>query len=422
MSEHLKHILETDKEIYDIIKKEERRQFDKVRLIPSENYTSLAVMEATGSILTNKYSEGYPNKRYYQGQEYIDQIELIAKERAEKLFKSDHANVQPYSGSPANAAMYYALIKPGEKILGMGLPFGGHLTHGWPVSFSGITFQAFHYGTIKEGKNAGYIDYDQVREIAKKERPRIILCGGSAYPRIIDFKLFREIADEIGAYMVTDMAHIAGLIAADVHPSPIPYSDVVTSTTHKTLRGPRGGLILCKKELAEAIDKAVFPGMQGGPHDHTVAALAVALKEADTQEFKEYSKQIVKNAKAMAESLLSMGYDLVSGGTDNHLILIDLSNKDVTGKKAAQALDRAGIVLNANSVPYDKRKPFNPSGIRLGSPAITSRGFKEAECKQVAKWIDEVIRNVENEDVINRIANEVKDLCKKHPPLGIIVD
>ncbi len=419
MANNLENIQKTDSEIFDLIKKEERRQYDKIRLIPSENYVSEAILEATGSILTNKYSEGYPNKRYYQGQEYVDQIELTAKARAEKLFKADHANVQPYSGSPANAAMYYAFIKPGDTILAMGLPFGGHLTHGWSVSFSGITFNAIHYGTIKDGNKAGYIDYDQVRDLAKKNKPKIILCGGSAYPRIIDFKLFREIADEVGAYMVTDMAHIAGLIAAEVHPSPIPHSDAVTSTTHKTLRGPRGGLILCKEEHAKAIDKAVFPGMQGGPHEHSIAALAVALKEADTEEFRTYSKQVVKNAKVLADELLTMGYDLVSGGTDNHLLLIDLTNKNVTGKKAAKALDRAGLVLNANSVPYDKRKPFSPSGIRLGSPAFTSRGFKEEETKMVAKWINDVITNYENEDIINKIENEVKELCQKFPPLGL---
>ncbi len=419
MANNLENIQKTDSEIFDLIKKEERRQYDKIRLIPSENYVSEAILEATGSILTNKYSEGYPNKRYYQGQEYVDQIELTAKARAEKLFKADHANVQPYSGSPANAAMYYAFIKPGDTILAMGLPFGGHLTHGWSVSFSGITFNAIHYGTIKDGNKAGYIDYDQVRDLAKKNKPKIILCGGSAYPRIIDFKLFREIADEVGAYMVTDMAHIAGLIAAEVHPSPIPHSDAVTSTTHKTLRGPRGGLILCKEEHAKAIDKAVFPGMQGGPHEHSIAALAVALKEADTEEFRTYSKQVVKNAKVLADELLAMGYDLVSGGTDNHLLLIDLTNKNVTGKKAAKALDRAGLVLNANSVPYDKRKPFSPSGIRLGSPAFTSRGFKEEETKMVAKWINDVITNYENEDIINKVENEVKELCQKFPPLGL---
>lgn len=422
MAENMKYILEKDKEIYDLIKKEEQRQIDKIRLIPSENYVSKAVLEATGSILTNKYSEGYPNKRYYQGQEYIDEIELIAKARAEKLFDADHANVQPYSGSPANAAMYYAFIKPGDTILAMGLPFGGHLTHGWSVSFSGITFNAVHYGTIKDGDKAGYIDYDQVRDLAKKNNPKIILCGGSAYSRIIDFKLFREIADEVGAFLVTDMAHFAGLVAGGVHPSPIPYSDAVTSTTHKTLRGPRGGLILCKEEHAKAIDKSVFPGMQGGPHEHSIAALAIALKEADTQGFKEYSKQVVKNAQTLAEVLLGMDYDIVSGGTDTHLLLIDLTNKSVTGKKAAKALDRAGLVLNANSVPYDKRKPFSPSGIRLGSPAITSRGFKEDECRHVAKLINEVITNYENESIIEKVSKEVKDLCEKYPPLGILTN
>jgi glycine hydroxymethyltransferase len=405
-----------DPEIYRLIKEEERRQFESIRLIPSENYASAAVMEATGSVLTNKYSEGYAGKRYYEGQQFIDQIERIAIERAKTLFKADHANVQPYSGSPANMAVYYALLEPGDKIMGMSLPHGGHLTHGWKVSFSGRFYQAVQYTVVKE---TGRIDYDQVRELAKQERPKLIVSGATAYPREFDFKAFGEIAREVGAYFLADIAHISGLIVAGVHPSPVPYADAVTTTTHKTLRGPRGGMILCKAEHASAIDRAVFPALQGGPHNHTTAAIAVALQEASTPAFVEYGRQIVRNAKTLADALLHYGFSLVSGGTDNHLILIDMTNKGVTGKQAAKALDRAGLVVNYNTVPYDPRKPFDPSGIRLGTPAVTSRGMKEEEMRTIARWIDEVVRNINNEEVLHKIKNEARELCSQFPAPGI---
>lgn len=411
------HWLEkVDPEIYRLIKAEEQRQYECIRLIPSENYASAAVMEATGSVLTNKYSEGYPGKRYYEGQQFIDQIETIACKRAENLFQADHANVQPYSGSPANMAVYYALLEPGDKIMGMSLPHGGHLTHGWKVSFSGRFYTSVQYTVSKE---TGRIDYDQVREMAKRERPKLIVSGATAYPREFDFKTFGEIAREVGAYFLADIAHISGLVVAGVHQSPIPYADAVTSTTHKTLRGPRGGMILCKAEHANAIDRAVFPALQGGPHNHTTAAIAVALKEASTPEFTEYGRQIVRNAKALAEALLEFGFSLVSGGTDNHLILIDMTSKGVTGKQAAKALDKAGIVVNYNTVPYDPRKPFDPSGIRLGTPAVTSRGMKEEEMRTIARWIDEVIRNITHDEVLQKIKNEARELCRKFPPPGI---
>ncbi|MGZ6186387.1 MAG: serine hydroxymethyltransferase, partial [Candidatus Binataceae bacterium] len=340
---------QTDPEIYDLIRAEERYEIDSVRLIPSENYVSRAVLEATGSILTNKYSEGYSGRRYYEGQRYIDQIETLVAERARTLFGAEHANVQPYSGSPANLAVYLALLKPGDTLMGLALPHGGHLTHGWPVSATGIFWRAVHYQVDRESQR---IDYDAVRDLAKKERPKIIVTGATAYPRQFDFKIFGEIAKEVGAFMLADISHISGLIVAGAHPDAVPYADVVTTTTHKTLRGPRGAMILCRNEFAEKIDKAVFPGLQGGPHNHTTAAIGVALKEAATPAFKEYGRQIVRNAKAMAEELLAHGFNLVSGGTDNHLILIDLTNKKVIGKKGAQALDRAGIVCNYNTVPY----------------------------------------------------------------------
>ena len=364
----------TDPEIYQLIKSEERYEIDSIRLIPSENYASKAVLEASGSILQNKYSEGYPGRRYYEGQRYIDQIETLAIERAKKLFGVEHANVQPYSGSPANLAVYSGLLKPGEIIMGLTLPHGGHLTHGWDASITSKFWKSIPYGVDRETHR---IDYDVVRDLARKERPRIIVAGATAYPRLIDFKAFGEIAKEVGAYFLADIAHIAGLIAAGAHPSPVPYADVITTTTHKTLRGPRGAMIMCTNAVAADIDRAVFPGLQGGPHNQTTAAIGVALKEAATPEFKRYAHQIVRNAKALAEELLARGFSLVSGGTDNHLILIDLTNKKVTGKKAATALEKAGIVCNSNTVPYDPRKPFSPSGIRLGTPAVTSRGMGE---------------------------------------------
>ncbi len=378
----------TDPAIYELIRAEERYEIESVRLIPSENYASRAVLEATGSILTNKYSEGYAGRRYYEGQRYIDQIETIVVGRAKALFGAEHANVQPYSGSPANLAVYTALLEPGDTLMGLALPHGGHLTHGWVVSATGKFWRPVHYTVDRETQR---IDLDAVRDLARKERPKMIVTGATAYPRQFDFKAFAEIAKEVGAYLLADIAHIAGLVVAGAHPDPVPYADVVTTTTHKTLRGPRGAMIMCRSEHAEKIDKAVFPGLQGGPHNHTTAAIGVALKEAATPEFKEYAHQIVRNARAMAEELMAHGFSLVSGGTDNHLILVDLTSKKVIGKKAAQALDRAGIVCNYNTVPYDPRKPFSPSGIRLGTPAVTSRGMKEGEMKQIARWMNQVV-------------------------------
>ncbi|GAB1535466.1 serine hydroxymethyltransferase [Geovibrio sp. ADMFC3] len=405
-----------DPAVYDLIIKEEQRQIDKIRLIASENYVTRAVLEASGTVLTNKYSEGYPGKRYYEGQQFIDPIEEIAIERAKELFGADHANVQPYSGSPANLAVYLAFVKPGDTVMGMALPHGGHLTHGSPVSITGKYFKIVSYELDEE---TGLLNYDTIRKLAIENKPKMIIAGHSAYPRQLDFKKFREIADEVGAILFVDMAHFAGLVAAGAHPSPVPYADVVTTTTHKTLRGPRGGMILCKEQHKAAIDKAVFPGIQGGPHNHTTAAIAVALKEAMAPEFKEYGHQIVKNAKVMAETLLSKGFQLVTGGTDNHLLLIDLTNKNITGKQAAKALDDAGIVLNCNSVPYDKRKPFDPSGIRLGLAAVTSRGFKEEETRKTAEFISAVIDNWQNEEFLAKTAKDVKELCSKFPPPGL---
>ncbi|MGE4498227.1 MAG: serine hydroxymethyltransferase [Deferribacterales bacterium] len=405
-----------DPAVYDLIIKEEQRQIDKIRLIASENYVTRAVLEASGTVLTNKYSEGYPGKRYYEGQQFIDPIEELAIERAKELFGADHANVQPYSGSPANLAVYLAFVKPGETVMGMALPHGGHLTHGSPVSITGKYFNIVSYELDQE---TGLLNYDTIRKLALESKPKMIIAGHSAYPRQLDFKKFREIADEVGAILFVDMAHFAGLVAAGAHPSPVPYADVVTTTTHKTLRGPRGGMILCKEQHKAAIDKAVFPGIQGGPHNHTTAAIAVALKEAMAPEFKEYGRQIVKNAKVMAETLLAKGFQLVTGGTDNHLLLIDLTNKNITGKQAAKALDDAGIVLNCNSVPYDKRKPFDPSGIRLGLAAVTSRGFKEEETRKTAEFISAVIDNWQNEEFLAKTAKDVKELCSKFPPPGL---
>jgi glycine hydroxymethyltransferase len=409
----------TDPETHALIKAEEKYEFETVRLIPSENYASTAVLQALGSILTNKYSEGYPGKRYYEGQRYVDQLEELAIERAKSLFRVEHANVQPYSGSPANMAVYYALLEPGDTIMGMSLPHGGHLTHGWDVNFSARFYRSVQYVVDKK---THLIDYDAVRDLAKKERPKIIVSGATAYPREFDFRVFGEIAKEVGAHFLADIAHIAGLIVAGVHQDPAPYADVITTTTHKTLRGPRGAMIMCREEFARDIDRAVFPALQGGPHDHATAGIAVALKEAATAEFKEYGRQIVRNAKALASEMLERGFDLVTGGTDNHLVLVDLTNKGVFGKKAAKALDRAGIVVNYNTVPYDPRKPFSPSGIRLGSPAVTSRGMKEPEMRQIVAWMDEVVTNVEDEQAIERVRNEVKEFCSQFPAPGIRVD
>ena len=401
-----------DPQMFELLRQEAARQSGCIRLIPSENYVSKAVMAATGSCLTNKYAEGYPGKRYYEGQQITDLVESIALERAIKLFKADHANVQSHSGAVANLAAYGALASPGDTIMGLALPYGGHLSHGWKVSATSKFYNSVSYEVNPE---TGKFDFDKIEEIAKKHKPKVIITGASAYPRIIDFKTFGEIAKSVGAYHLSDIAHISGLVVAGVHPSPVPYADVVSTTTHKTLRGPRGGMLLCKKELAEAIDKAVFPGLQGGPHMHTISALAVALKEADSPEFISYAKQVVKNAKVLAESLMEKGFKLFTGGTDNHLILIDLRNKNIPGKKLAKALDRARIETNYNTIPGDPAKPFNPNGVRIGTPAITTRGMKEEQMKIVASLISRVAENIDNEEAISQIGKEALLLCSEFP-------
>lgn len=405
-------IAKTDPVISSLIEQEQNRQSISIRMIPSENYVSRAVMQATGSCLTNKYAEGYPGKRYYEGQQFTDQIETIAIERAKKLFGADGANVQPHSGSCANLEAYCALAQPGDTIMGLALPHGGHLTHGWKVSNTGKFFKSVQY---ELDAKTGRLDYDKIMDLAKQHKPRILISGSSAYPRAIDFTAFQDIAKAVGAYHVSDMAHIAGLIAGKAHMSPIPYSDVVTTTTHKTLRGPRGGMILFKAEHEAAVNKAVFPGMQGGPHMHTISGLAVALQEALAPEFEAYAKQIVKNAARLAEKLMGYGFNLVSGGTDNHLMLIDLRNKGLAGKPLAKALDRAHMECNYNSVPGDTAGPFNPSGLRLGTPAITTRGMKEAQMDQIAEFINTVTDNLDNEAVINKVGQAVMDLCSQFP-------
>ena len=406
----LENLKKEDAEIYSIIEKESMRQEDNIELIASENFTSKAVMEAMGSQLTNKYAEGYPGKRFYGGCRFVDEVETIAIERAKKLFNAEHANVQPHSGSQANMAVYMAVLKPGDTVLGMNLSHGGHLTHGSPVSFSGKLYNFVPYGLKKETER---IDYEQVRTLALENKPKLIVAGASAYPRIIDFKLFKEIADEAGALLMVDMAHIAGLVAAGEHPSPVPYADFVTTTTHKTLRGPRGGVILCKEKYAKVLDKAIFPGIQGGPLMHTIAAKAVCFGEALTDEYKQYIKQVVINARVLGEELVKYGFRLVSGGTDNHLILVDLTNKNITGKDAEKLLESIGITVNKNAVPYDKLSPFVTSGIRIGTPAATTRGFKEDEMKKIAYFIDYTI-NHRDED-LSAISSEIKKLCNKYP-------
>jgi glycine hydroxymethyltransferase len=401
-----------DPQIYELIRQEKARQSACIRLIPSENYVSRAVMEASGSCLTNKYSEGYPGRRYYEGQQVTDLIEKVAQERAKKLFKADYANVQPYSGSVANLAAYLALIKPGDTIMGLSLPHGGHLTHGWKVSVTSRIFNSVRY-TVDP--NTGRFDYNQIEDLAKKYKPKIIISGATAYPREIDFEIFGQIAKKVGAFHVSDIAHIAGLVVAGIHKSPVPYADIVSTTTHKTLRGPRGGMLLCKAEHADNVDKAVFPGLQGGPHMHTLTAIAVALAEANTPEFIAYAKQIVKNAKALAEKLLEYGFNLSSGGTDNHLILIDLRNKNVPGKKLAKALDRAKIETNYNTTPSAPDHPANPSGLRIGTPAITTRGMKEEQVRQIADFINKVVENIDNESVIEEVGKEVLLLSSQFP-------
>jgi glycine hydroxymethyltransferase len=406
-----------DPEMRGLIISEEQREWDTIRLIPSENYASSAVMEATGSVLTNKYSEGFPGKRYYEGQDIIDKVENLAIDRAKKIFGVEHANVQPYSGSPANMAVYHAVLEHGDTIMGLALPHGGHLTHGWKVNFSGKTYHSSPYELDPETE---MLNYDKILEQAREVKPKLIVAGYTAYPRIIDFVRFREICDEVGALFHADISHITGLIVGGVHPTPFPMADTGITTSHKSLRGPRGAFILSKAEYAERIDKAIMPGLQGGPHNHTTAAIAVALHEASTPEFKAYAEQIVKNAKALAESLNSHGFRLVSGGTDNHLILFETQqSKGISGRDAAKALDKAGIVTNCNTVPFDPNPPFKPSGVRIGTPAITSRGMKEAEMSKIGDWMGEVISNAGDESILNRIKGEVKDLCQSFPCPGI---
>jgi len=401
-----------DPQIYELVRQESARESAVIRLIPSENYVSRAVMQASGSCLTNKYAEGYPGRRYYEGQQVTDLIEKIAVQRAKKIFKSDHANVQPYSGSVANLAAYAALLDPGDTIMGLSLTYGGHLTHGWKVS---VTSKFYNSVPYKVSVDTGRLDYNHIEDLAKKHRPKLIISGATAYPREIDFEVFGNIAKSVGAYHLSDIAHISGLVVAGIHKSPVPYADVVSTTTHKTLRGPRGGMLLCKALHAKNIDGAVFPGLQGGPHMHTLTALAVALAEADTPEFVQYAKQIVKNAKRLSEMLLEYGFNLVSGGTDNHLILIDLRNKNIPGKKMAKALDRAKIVSNYNTIPGDPNPPSSPSGLRIGTPAVTTRGMKEEQMERIAGFINRVSENIDNESVIEEVGKEVLLLCSQFP-------
>ncbi|MGG7096069.1 serine hydroxymethyltransferase [Clostridium sardiniense] len=402
-------ISKKDEEIYNLIEKEVERQEEGIELIASENFASESVMEAMGSYLTNKYAEGYPNKRYYGGCYVVDEIEELARERAEKLFNAEHANVQPHAGSQANMAVYFTVLNPGDTVLGMDLSHGGHLTHGSPVNFSGKLFNFVSYGVDKDTE---VIDYDNVRKLALEHKPKMIVAGASAYSRAIDFKRFREICDEVGAYFMVDMAHIAGLVAAGIHMSPVPYADFVTSTTHKTLRGPRGGLILCKEKYAKDIDKNIFPGMQGGPLMHVIAAKAVCFNEALDSSFKEYMNQVVKNCKVLGEELVNYGFKLVSGGTDNHLILVDLTNKDITGKEAEHLLDSIGITLNKNTVPNEQRSPFVTSGVRIGTAAVTTRGYKEEDMKEIASIINELIDK--REEGSKELIERVKKLSSKH--------
>ncbi len=416
---------EYDPEVAAIIRTEKRRQHNKIRLIPSENYASRAVLEATGTVLTNKYSEGYAQDRYYEGQQQIDKLEMLCIERAKQVFGAEHINVQPYSGSPANQAVYVGLASPGDVVMGLSLAHGGHLTHGDKVSISGMHYTPVQYGVREED---GEIDYAQVEALAKEHKPRLLFCGATAYPRVVDFERFAAIGKSVGAIVVADIAHISGLVAAGVHPSPVPHVDVVTTTTHKSLRGPRGGMIMCKEQYAEALDKAVFPGLQGGPHNHTTAGLAVALKEAMTPEFKAYAQQIVDNSRALAAALVERGFALSSGGSDNHLILIDVTSKGLTGRQMAKALDASGIVCNFNRIPFDPRPAMNPSGIRIGTPAITSRGFGASEMVQLAEWMDRVAQVRADESLAlddrknayKAIAGEVRALCDRFKAPGML--
>ncbi len=409
----MKYIKDYDVEVYNAILEEEKRQEEGIELIASENFVSKAVMEAAGSVFTNKYAEGYPERRYYGGCVNADTVEQLAIDRLKKIFGAKFANVQPHSGSQANMGVYVSLLEPGHKILGMGLSSGGHLTHGYKVNFSGKNYIGIEYGLNPETE---LLDYDEVKRLAVQEKPKIIVAGASAYSRIIDFKKFREIADEVGAYLMVDMAHIAGLVAAGEHPNPMEYADIVTSTTHKTMRGPRGGIILTNnEEIAKKIDKAIFPGIQGGPLMHIIAAKAVAFKEALSPEFKEYQKQVIKNAKTMADALVKGGLRIVSGGTDNHLMLVDLRPKGVTGKMAEESLEKAGITCNKNAIPNDPEKPFITSGVRLGTPAITARGMKEDEAVKIAEMIIKVLENVNDDEKIAEVKNEVLKLTEKFP-------
>jgi glycine hydroxymethyltransferase len=404
-----------DQEVADLIAAEERRQHDTLCLIPSENHVSPAVLAASGSVLTNKYSEGYPGRRYYQGNAIIDDVERLAAQRAQALFRVEHANVQPLSGAAANLAAYAAFLEPGDTVLGMSLEAGGHLTHGWGVSVTGKWFRAVRYGVRRD---TGTVDLDEIRELALRERPKLIWCGGTAVPRTIDFAGFAAVAHDAGALLAADVAHIAGLIAGGAHPSPVGHADVIATTTHKTLRGPRGAMLMTGAEHATAIDRAVFPGLQGGPHDHTTAAIAVALHEAAQPAFATYANEIVANAVALAEALLERGFDLVAGGTDTHLLLVDLTGKGIGGRPAAEALERAGIVCNYNAVPFDTRKPMDPSGIRLGTPAVTTRGLGTEHMHDLARWIDEGIEAARRDDeaALERIRAEVTDLARAFPP------
>jgi len=401
-----------DPEISAVIRKELDRQRNTLVLVAAENFTSPAVMEAQGCVMTNKYAEGYPGKRYYRGCTFMDEAENLARDRCRELFGAEHVNVQPHSGSQANMAAYFATLRPGDTIMGMNLDHGGHLSHGSPVNFSGKLYRVVPYGVSRKTE---MLDYSEILDIARECKPRMIVCGASAYPRIIDFKAMREIADEVGALLMADIAHIAGLVAAGVHPSPVPYADIVTTTTHKTLRGPRGGVIMCREELAQAIDRAVFPGIQGGPMMHTIAAKAVAFREAMTPEFRRYQEQIVRNAAALAGRLIENGFDLVSGGTDNHLMLVKLLKEGITGKEADEALESAGIALNKNMIPFDPRTPFVTSGIRIGTPAVTTRGMRENEMREIADLITEVIRDIRNPATIESVRSRVRALCERFP-------
>lgn len=408
----LEQLRRVDPDVYQALEKERKREREKIVLIASENYASQAVLEAQGSIFTNKYAEGYPGRRYYGGCEYADEVETLAITRAQELFGAEHVNVQPHSGSQANMAVYLSFLKPGDTILGMGLNHGGHLSHGAPVNFSGHLFKSVTYGVDSK---TGYLDYDELRRIAREHDPRMIIAGASAYSRILDFKTFSDISKEVGAFFMADIAHIAGLIAAGIHPSPIPYADFVTTTTHKTLRGPRGGMILCKSAHAKAIDKMIFPGIQGGPLVHVIAAKAVALKEALSGEFKTYQNQVVRNAQRLAQELSARGFKIFSGGTDNHLMLVDLTGENITGKEAEEALDRAGITVNKNAIPYDSRPPAVTSGIRLGTPCVTTRGMGEPEMTEIADIISHVLRNNNNPDAMRLLSERVKTLCMRFP-------